>query len=68
MPSRKFDHATHEYRLCPSDLTVVQVRPKRANRDRYSAWSTYMQCHSESYAEYILDMLQHPEAAATVRP
>lgn len=58
----------HEYRQCPADKRVVQIRPTRTKYGRGIAWSTYMACDTETQATRVLALLQQPDAARVVLP
>ena len=58
----------HEYRQCPADKRVVQIRPTRTRYGRGMAWQEYMVCDTETQAERVLALLQQPDAAKVVLP
>ena len=54
----------YEYRQCPADAKLIQVRFKQPKRCYYPAWSVYMLCNTEAHAEHVLYLLQHADCAA----
>lgn len=57
----------YEYRLCPVDKCIIQVRPKHTKQGHPHAWRDYMTRETEADAARVMAMLEHPEGESVVR-